>query len=457
MQKHLLLAYSWSFSNIGDIGITPGIINLIRKQKPQLPIRILASQSENHMHFGDVKQYYHDHYPDCDVYANPFSNLISQSAAWKRFIERWGPQKFDSFEKGCLPSAEAAAMAADLADRVPKEMFEDLRERYPVAAQAFANAGFVLYNSGTTLNFGRLGGKNVVATLRYAMPLLFARALGIPYGVNSQSYDAIDYPIDLVYRRLFTDARFVYCRDTDSLNYLHQRGLVHQHSGFRPDSTFFFQIFDDAWADRFLAEHGLKNKEFISIIVRIADTRKNDSTIGGSVTAERTLAQMEKIKNFIEQWVAATGMKVLLCHETRLTLEIAKQYLWDIIPEKTRQNCVYLDEFWLPEQAYSIIKRTRILVSQEMHSIIMSINVGTPVIHNPFAEAGRKRQMLRDIGVGDWLVDIDECTAEEMMGTAMKIHNDYSFAERRIQELLPGLEARANETLSEIWTQWKKD
>ncbi|MDF2652787.1 MAG: hypothetical protein K0Q73_8592, partial [Paenibacillus sp.] len=61
--KHLLIAYSWSFSNIGDIGITPGLLNLIQQQKADLPIQILATQREETEHFALVKDYYRQHYP----------------------------------------------------------------------------------------------------------------------------------------------------------------------------------------------------------------------------------------------------------------------------------------------------------------------------------------------------------------------------------------------------------
>ncbi len=453
MNKHLLIAYSWSFSNIGDIGITPGLINLIRKQKPELPIKIIANQREGDGQYALVNAYYKEHDLDCEINPNFIRPLIN--GAIDRLKKRWGAQKIEHFVKGCLPSSESADIVNDILERVPAEIHDDLKRNQPRMAAIFDDAGFVLYNSGTTLNFGRLG-KRDLSVLAYAMPMLISRKCGIPYGINAQSFEAVDWPIDLVYRTLFGDACFLYCRDSDSLNYLRQRGITNMHSGFRPDSTFFFRIFDEAWADQFLQDNKLQSKQFISIITRISDTPGNDVTIGGAVSPERTVAHMQKLKEFIEQWVSQTGMKILLCHETRHSVTSMKEHLWSILPEETRQNCVYLDHFWTPEQAYSVLKRTRILVSMEMHSTIMSINIGTPVIHNPYAEAGRKREMIRDIGIGDWLVDIDCTSAQEMLAIALAIHRNYEVSEQRIRDLLPGLEARANATLSEVWSKWKK-
>jgi polysaccharide pyruvyl transferase WcaK-like protein len=114
-----------------------------------------------------------------------------------------------------------------------------------------------------------------------------------------------------------------------------------------------------------------------------------------------------------------------------------------------------MDEFWTNEQAYSIFKRARIITSMEMHSIIMSINVGTPVIHNPFDECGRKKFMLNDLGLSKCLVDIDSCADGQMLAVALDIHSNFAAEKQYLKELKPRLEARSIETLQEVWSAWK--
>ena len=462
MKKHLLITYSWSVNNIGDIGITPGLLNMIGQEKPELPVKVLSWLPGSDAGYIKTKDYLPQYKKNCEVLPMPFvvsdGGGMAKNKAWLNFEQRWGASKLASFRKGTLTTYESEAIVEDILEKYSMELFEELKINNPDAANAFENAGFVYYNSGTTFNYGRLGVKDLWAyTLPLAMSLIIARRLGIPYGIGSQSFDALEWPMDLLYRKLFGDAKFVYCRDTDSLNYLAQRNLTNKFSGWRPDTTFFFKGFDDAWADKFMVENKLENERFISVMLRISDSKPmfNDPT-GGSVSEKRKFEQMRKMKIFIEDWIEKTGCKVLLCHETRGTLEIAKKYLYDILSDEAKKQCVYMDEFWTSEQAYSIFKRSRIVTSMEMHSIIMSVNVGTPIIHNPFDECGRKKYMINDLGLSKYLIDIDSCADDTMTIAAMDIHNNFEAEKQYIKDLKPGLEARCRETLKEVWSAWKK-
>ena len=461
MKKHLLITYSWSINNIGDIGITPGLLNMVEQQKPELPVKVLSWLPENDPGYIKTKDYLPKYKTNCEVLPMPFvvadGGGMAKNEAWQRFEQRWESSKLESFRKGTLTSYESEAVVDDILEKYSMDLFEELKTSNPNAAEAFENAGFVYYNSGTTFNYGRLGVKNLWGyTLPLAMSLIIARKLGIPYGIGSQSFDSLEWPMDLLYKKLFADAKFVYCRDTDSLNYLAQRDLTNKSSGWRPDTTFFFKGFDEDWADKFMAEKQLETEKFMCVMLRISDEKAifNDPT-GGTVSEERKLEQMRKMKILLEGWIQKTGGKVLICHETRGTLKTARKYLYDILSAEAKKQCVYMDEFWTSEQAYSIFKRARIISSMEMHSIIMSINVGTPVIHNPFDECGRKKFMLNDLGLGKCLVDIDSCAEDTMLDVALDIHSNFAAEKQYLKELKPRLEARSIETLQEVWSAWK--
>ena len=463
MSKHLLITYAWSVNNIGDMGITPGLLNLLAETKPDLPVKIFSWLPEKDPGYLKTKKYLPRYSKDCEVFPMPFVAVdgggMLKGKAWKTFEKRWGAWKLESFQKGILTTLESEAIVSDILNVYSFDLFEELKQENPAAVTAFENAGFVYYNSGTTFNFGRLGVKNFWNyTMPLAMSLIIARRLGIPYGIGSQSFDALEWPVDTLYSTLFNDAEFVYCRDSDSLNYLCHRVLTNKSSGWRPDTTFFFNGFDEAWAETFLAEHALEEKKYLCVMLRISDEKPdfNDPT-GGTVSEERQLDHMRKMKNFLEQWIEKSSCKVLLCHETRGTLISAKTRLYDILSKNAQKQCVYMDEFWTSEQAYSVFKHARIITSMEMHSIIMSLNVGTPAIHNPYDECGRKKWMLRDLGLGDWLVDIDSPSSEnDMLEAAMNIHENYRRGKERIKKLLPDLKVRALETLSEVWSHWKE-
>lgn len=463
MVRHLLIAYSWSVNNIGDMGITPGLLNLIDRDRPELPVSVLTWQPAADPGHAEAKARLQRYRRLCTVEPMPFFERMGAAAsrgqAWPRLLTRWGAHRLESFRKGILTADDSAALVDDLLGPFADDLIADLRAEVPSIARAIEEAGFVLYNSGTTLNFGRLGVRNLWGyTLPLAMPLILARRLGLPYGISAQSFDALEWPMELLYRTLFRDARFVYCRDTDSLRYLEQKRLTNACSGFRPDSTFFFQGLDEPWADHFLAAQGLTPERYACVLARIsaATAILNDPT-GGAVSAARQDEQMRKLAHFITEWVRRTGCKALLCHETRDTLETLKAALWERLPADVRPAVVYLDSFWSSEQAYSVFRRARLVVSMEMHSVIMAVNVGTPVLHDPFDECGRKKTMMRDIGLGDWLLDIDSCGDEALIDAALAIHHDWESARQRLQRLRPALEVRARTTLSEVWLQGRWD
>jgi polysaccharide pyruvyl transferase WcaK-like protein len=290
--------------------------------------------------------------------------------------------------------------------------------------------------------------------LPYSMSLLLARAKGIPYGIGSQSIDYVAWPLSLVYRQLFKDAEFVYNRDTDSINYLRECGYEFRENAYRPDTTVFFHRSDEAYADEFMAKHGLERDRFAMFVPRrpaYIDGKPSDM-ISHAVSQQRFEHQLAQMKDFIEK-VTASGMKMVIAHETRDTVKggLARKYIWERLSPAAQANTIYLDHFWTPEEALGVYKRTALLASEEMHSMIMAIGNEVPILHCPFAECGRKRQMIRDMGLADRLVDIDEPNAGEQMFQVFKAVTADLPAERaRLRKTAKWLEGLAAKTVDKV-------
>jgi polysaccharide pyruvyl transferase WcaK-like protein len=207
----------------------------------------------------------------------------------------------------------------------------------------------------------------------------------------------------------------------------------------------------------FMRDNKLEEKKFVCVIIRYpSDEVKYHDPTGGSVPQSRKDSHMKKLSSFIARWIESTGMKVLICPETRDSIGQAKKHLYSKLPGKIKENCVFMNDFWTSEQAYSVFRSSCIVVSMEMHSIIMSLNVGTPVVHNPFAEAGRKKWMMKDTGFEDWLVDIDDDGDAGLFEAAALIHDNYDFAQERIKGAMKLLEAKALCTVTEIKGAWQE-
>src|SRR5690606_8201883 len=68
------------------------------------------------------------------------------------------------------------------------------------------------------------------------------------------------------------------------------------------------------------------------------------------------------------------------------------------------------DKYWLTDEAVSTYARSAGLFGLEMHSPIMCIALGVPAIVCRFTEQTSKGFMWQDIGLGEWLFDMDTKT-----------------------------------------------
>ena len=425
--KHILIAFSWSSGNIGDIGITPGLFNLLKQHLPEIPVSILALQREKDKNYNKIIETVSQDLPKCSIIPNPFHHATFRSiATWNEFCLRWPEHKLQAFERGCISVNEAKLIVNDILEILPYSLIEYFKKYNPRAYEIFINAGFIVYNSGTTINFGRIGVRKFWSyTFARSLPLVLARALNIPYGINAQSFEAIDWPADIYMKNIFKNAKFVYCRDGDSLEYLRDRDLnVCNITDISPDSTFFYRKIDSDWSSVFLEKNELFNRQFITITIRTS--RASGPLPADTLAPDRENRNISKIQDFIEMWIANTGLKVLLCPETSSDLESTYKMIYEKLSDKTKKSCVCLDSFWTPSQALATYKDARIVISMEMHSIIMAASTGTPVIHPRFLESGRKSMMLKDMGLEKWLLDIDEMSSADLLNTAIDIHKNFT-------------------------------
>lgn len=80
---------------------------------------------------------------------------------------------------------------------------------------------------------------------------------------------------------------------------------------------------------------------------------------------------------------------------------------------------MWRDRYWLTDEALSVYVRSAGLFGSEMHSPIMAIGNGVPAIVCRFAEQTSKGIMWRDIGLGDWLFDLDVAEDHEKIAPAV--------------------------------------
>jgi hypothetical protein len=228
-------------------------------------------------------------------------------------------------------------------------------------------------------------------------------------------------------------ARFVFCRDTDSLGALKASGNGCPRMEFGPDATFFLDLRDDAKAGAFLREHALEDGRFACFVPRLRYTpywkigRKYAPEEVARREAENEAhreADHAKLRAAIVAWVRETGLKALLCPEMTYQVELLRPLLFDPLPEDVKPRVVARPSYWLTDEAASTYAKAAAVVSCEMHSPIIAVANGTPAIHLRQPTDTRKGQMWRDVGLGDWLFEIDAATGDQVAARLLSLHRE---------------------------------
>src|SRR6187399_2590863 len=107
----------------------------------------------------------------------------------------------------------------------------------------------------------------------------------------------------------------------------------------------------------------------------------------------------------------------------------------DKLPADVKTKVVWRRNFWLTDEALSTYVRSAGLFGSEMHSPIMAVGNDIPAIVCRFAEQTSKGIMWQDIGLGNWLFNLDH--PEEHKGivpAVLAIANNPDTAKTKVAE-----------------------
>lgn len=247
---------------------------------------------------------------------------------------------------------------------------------------------------------------------------------GKPYGVYGITMAAAGDPgmkimrnngLDAYTKDLLDTASFVFLRDSVSLDVVKDAGVKCPIIEFGPDGAFAADLRNDATADAFLRAHHLEPGKFLCTIpnLRNAPYWRVKRGYAFDDAKHRRNEEMKEhdhapLRDAITAVVRKTGMKVLVCPEDSTQMETGKELLVDPLPADVKEKVVWREKFWLTDEALSTYVRSAGLFGSEMHSPIMCIGNGIPAIVCRFKEQTTKGFMWRDIGLGDWLFDLDQ-------------------------------------------------
>ena len=211
---------------------------------------------------------------------------------------------------------------------------------------------------------------------------------------------------------------FCWFRDEPSLDRARKSG-VRPSDGWAPDAVFDFDVADEAGADAFLKENGLKKGDFLCCIPGFRHTPNWE--FYGTPVDKKKLQRNESfqgpdnaiLRAVVCEAVRKHGRKVLICAEQIPELRLCKEEIYDKLPEDVKNQCVLQTSLWSPQLALGVYKRSLCVFGIEMHSQVMAAGNGVPACIFRHSGFGTKSDMFNTVGLGCWLLDIDDQGAEQ--------------------------------------------
>ncbi|MAS95712.1 MAG: polysaccharide pyruvyl transferase [Verrucomicrobiales bacterium] len=330
--------------------------------------------------------------------------------------------------------------------KIAKKGSEELKK-------AFEECDFLLHGSGASL------------VAEYDVKK-WREETGKPYGIygitlppkkssatTATSAEKLKHSIEML-----SGARFVYFRDSHSLEFAKQQGCTAPVMEFGPDGAFACDLRDAEKAEAFLSENGLEDGKFICCIPRLRYTPY--WTIKDVDFDEVKHARNEEMKEHdhaphreaIKKILENTDMKILLCPEDQTQMAVGKELLLDPLPEELKTDrIVWRPNYWLTGEAVSVYVRSAGLFGNEMHSPIMCIGHGIPAIVCRWAEQTSKGYMWDDIGLSDWLFNFDiEEDVKRLPDTVLKMATDPEGAKAKAEKAQAFVEQRQDATMKQL-------
>lgn len=385
-RKKIVLRSSWQTVNIGDIGHTPGVLTIFEKYFPEAEVRLWPSSVGN-----GVKEILEKRFPNVKIINTP-----------------------------------------------------------EAVNQAFDDCDFLLHGSGPFL----VARRDVER---------WYKETGKPYGIYGITFPGFyGKPTDTqlatldVDKELLTKSEFVFFRDSPSLEYAKEYGVRCPIMEFGPDGAFAVDLKNEKAADALLERYDLKEGNFLCVIPRQRYTPywevKGRNTPFDSFKHSQNEKYKEQDNGPLREAIMAvlknTDLKILICPEDETHVKFGKEVLYDPLPDKFRSRVAWLDRYWLTDEALSTYTRSAGLFGLEMHSPIMCIGQGVPAIVCRFTEQTTKGIMWKDIGLNDWLFDMDNpADVEKIVPTVLELARNPEKAKAKAMKAQKLVEQRQQKTM----------
>ena len=392
----ILLRSSWQTVNIGDIAHTPGLLRILKTYLPDVEVHLWPSRVDNGV-----------------------DKLLMSSFPELKIVH--GDIELET---------------------------------------AFRECDFLLHGSGPSL----VAEQDVVR---------WSEETGKPYGIygitlspkDSTSTSATSEETLIRTIQVLSGAKFVYFRDSKSLQFAKERGCACPIMEYGPDAAFACDLRDDPKAEDFLTKHGLETGKYLCCIPRLRYTpywiipskHQEFNPVKHARNEEMKEHDHAPLRNAIIEVIRQTDLKVLICPEDQTQMLVGKELLLDKLPANIKGQVIWRPDYWLTGEAISTYTRSAGLFGNELHSAIMCVGHGIPAIVCRWAEQTSKGYMWEDIGLADWLFDLDdESQVDKVVPAVLDMALNPERSRQKVEKAQLFVEKRQAETMTRLSMELRK-
>ncbi len=422
MKKKIVVFYAWGTTNPGDHALSLGALAWLSSIVAQEDIVIVSRYGDTDM--GDPTAKIKERFPGVTVVRAPFR--FSRKNALTHFM-----QKVYGF---------MVTILGVLLPRLALNIFAQ-----DTGIGALRDARLVLLNGGNLFYWRKIR-RSPARLTAFALPLVMARRLGIPYGFLPQTSGPFEdrrpsRPIG----KLFERAAFTLFRDSDSLrNVQGIADLTHVPHAVVPDLAFHLSRETGATHDIPQLE-GLTPQSFIPVLFRVEPLGHDVSTHkdNPAETHSKLVALMPPALAEIHQ---KTGKEIVLVVQVESDRDVSLA-VRDVLLEHFGVNCTVLS-FSDPQDFCAFFKQASIIISMRLHSLIFSLTQGTPGIALWRSELGTKiPSMMSDFDLSPYCFELGTATAELIANSAITLCRERAEMSTQVSTRLAQRIAEADEFL----------
>lgn len=247
-------------------------------------------------------------------------------------------------------------------------------------------------------------------------------------------------------RWLYGKARKVYVRDAAARDLAQRLGIRAERLKLVPDPAFAYRPANANAAQDLLVRHGwVPGQPAIGATII--------SSMGKSLKQGSVAQYYTVMADVLGRCVRELGVRVFLFIQVRGPTRMEEdllgtQTVLEQLADDVRGQVVVVDEEIHPSMFKACYQKMDFFLATRLHSGIFALGSGTPTVFVGYLT--KTRGVLQAIGLQDWMVQIDDLSADELWQKIRQAWDEREVRAGHLRQIMPEIQRSASQTMIEI-------